>query len=166
MRVAASDERRRNIWFYHLESQPLHAVLPVLVEKTLNRGWRAILRFSTQERLEAIDGALWTYREEFFLPHGTVPRRPRRTPARVSDDRWRQSQRRACAVPAGGGEESEPKQFARIIRLFDGADGEARALARQEWKDAKAARLRGELLAAGRERGLEEIGVNARATPP
>ena len=34
--------------------------------------------------------------------------------------------------------ESEPKQFARIIRLFDGADGEARGLARQEWKDAKA----------------------------
>ena len=60
------------IWFYHLENQPLHAVLPVLVEKTLSRGWRAILRFSTQERLETIDSALWTYREESFLPHGTA----------------------------------------------------------------------------------------------
>ena len=59
-------------WFYHLESQPLQAVLPVLVEKTLSRGWRACLRFSTPERLETIDSALWTYREESFLPHGTA----------------------------------------------------------------------------------------------
>ena len=59
-------------WFYHLESQPLQAVLPVLVEKTLSRGWRACLRFSTPERLETIDSALWTYREELFLPHGTA----------------------------------------------------------------------------------------------
>ncbi len=53
-------------WFYHLEHQPLQAVLPVLVEKTLARGWRALLRFSTAERLDAIDGALWTYRDESF----------------------------------------------------------------------------------------------------
>jgi DNA polymerase-3 subunit chi len=126
------------IWFYHLESQPLHAVLPVLVEKTLNRGWRAILRFSTQERLEAIDGALWTYREESFLPHGAArDGYAERQPVFLTTDGGNPNGAHALFLLEAA-TESEPKQFARIIRLFDGADGEARGLARQEWKDAKA----------------------------
>ena len=36
-------------------------------------------------------------------------------------------------------EEREPERFSRVIRLFDGADeGEPQALARAEWKRAKA----------------------------
>ncbi len=126
-------------WFYHLESQPLQAVLPVLVEKTLSRGWRACLRFSTPERLETIDSALWTYRDDSFLPHGT---------ARDGDPG-----RQPVLLTIGGGNpngahalfllesatESEPESFARIVRLFDGADEEAKALARAEWKAGAAA---------------------------
>lgn len=126
-------------WFYHLESQPLHSVLPVLVEKTLGRGWRAILRFSTQERLETIDGALWTYREESFLPHGTMrDGPPERQPVLLTLDGGNLNGAHALFLLETA-TESEPRSFVRIIRLFDGADGEARALARQEWKDAKAA---------------------------
>ena len=74
-------------WFYHLERQPLQAVLPVLVEKTLARGWRALLRFSTLERLETIDSALWTYRDESFLPHGSArDGHPGRQPAFLTLD--------------------------------------------------------------------------------
>ncbi len=36
-------------------------------------------------------------------------------------------------------EERDPSRFARVIRLFDDADEEAKALARAEWKSAKAA---------------------------
>ncbi len=39
-------------------------------------------------------------------------------------------------------EEREPERFSRVIRLFDGADEEAKALARTEWKRAKAAASR------------------------
>ncbi len=128
-------------WFYHLESQPLHAVLPVLVEKTLGRGWRAILRFSTQERLETIDGALWTYREESFLPHGTTrDGPPERQPVLLTLDGGNPNGAHALFLLETA-TEGERQRFARIVRLFDGADGEARALARQEWKDAKAAGL-------------------------
>ena len=31
------------ILFYHLEAQPLEKVLPVLLEKSLERGWSAIV---------------------------------------------------------------------------------------------------------------------------
>ena len=48
-----------------------NACLPSLVEKTLERGWRAVVQAGSEERVEALDTLLWTYREESFLPHGT-----------------------------------------------------------------------------------------------
>jgi DNA polymerase III subunit chi len=127
------------IWFYHLENQPLHAVLPVLVEKTLGRGWRAILRFSTQERLENIDSALWTYRDESFIPHGTArDGPPERQPVLLTTGSGNPNGAQVLFLLETA-TESEPAAFERVIRLFDGADGEARALAREEWKSAKAA---------------------------
>ncbi len=126
-------------WFYHLESQPLQAVLPVLVEKTLARGWRALLRFSTSERLETIDSALWIYREESFLPHGSArDGHTDRQPAFLTLDDANPNGA-AVLFLLEAAEEREPERFARVIRLFDRADEEAKALARAEWKRAKAA---------------------------
>ena len=126
-------------WFYHLERQPLQAVLPVLVEKTLARGWRALLRFSTPERLETIDSALWTYRDESFLPHGSArDGHPERQPAFLALDDANPNGA-AVLFLLEAAEEREPERFSRVIRLFDGADEEAKALARAEWKRAKAA---------------------------
>jgi DNA polymerase-3 subunit chi len=126
-------------WFYHLESQPLQAVLPVLVEKTLARGWRALLRFSTSERLETIDSALWTYRDESFLPHGSArDGHAERQPALLTLDDANPNGA-AVLFLLEAAEEREPERFSRVIRLFDGADEEAKALARTEWKNAKAA---------------------------
>ena len=60
------------IWFYHLQRRPLERVLPSLLEKSLQRGWRAVLQASSPERLEALDEALWTYADDSFLAHGTA----------------------------------------------------------------------------------------------
>ena len=126
-------------WFYHLERQPLQAVLPVLVEKTLGRGWRALLRFSTAERLETVDSALWTYRDESFLPHGTArDGHADRQPVFLTTEDGNPNGA-AVLFLLEAAEEREPERYARVIRLFDGADEEAKALARTEWKRAKAA---------------------------
>lgn len=125
-------------WFYHLESQPLQAVLPLLLEKTLSRGWRAILRFSSTERLDSIDSALWTYRDNSFLPHGTMRDSfGEKQPIFLTLD---------GACPNGAqalfllelAQEHAPERFERVIRLFDGTDEEAKAMARAEWREAKA----------------------------
>ena len=42
------------IWFYHLQSQPLERVLPTLLEKSLEKGWRVALQARSEERLEAL----------------------------------------------------------------------------------------------------------------
>ena len=70
------------ILFYHLQRQPLERVLPALLEKSLERGWRVVVQGSSEERLEALDAQLWTFRDDSFLPHGT----------------WRQAEAREGAV--------------------------------------------------------------------
>ncbi len=128
-------------WFYHLERLPLQAVLPVLIEKTLQRGWRACLRFSTPEWLDTIDSALWTYRDDAFLPHGTArDGHAGRQPVLLTLDETAPNGAEALFLLEAA-TESDPQRFARIVRLFDGADEEAKALARSEWKTAKAAGL-------------------------
>ena len=65
-------EKPTDVFFYHLEHQTLERVLPSLLEKTLARGWRAVVQAGSEDRLEAIDLALWTYADDSFLPHGTA----------------------------------------------------------------------------------------------
>jgi DNA polymerase-3 subunit chi len=60
------------VLFYHLQNQPLERVLPELLEKCLERQWRVVVQLGSEERRDALDAHLWTYRDEGFLPHGTT----------------------------------------------------------------------------------------------
>ncbi len=55
------------ILFYHLQRQPVEKVLPQLLEKSLERGWRVVVQASSEERIDALDAHLWTYRDDNFL---------------------------------------------------------------------------------------------------
>ena len=59
------------ILFYHLKGQTPEQVLPALLQKSLERGWRVVVQASSDERVEALDAHLWTWRDDAFLPHGT-----------------------------------------------------------------------------------------------
>ena len=59
------------VLFYHLQNMSVESVLPPLLEKSLERGWRVVVQSTSQERAEALDAHLWTYREDSFLPHAT-----------------------------------------------------------------------------------------------
>ena len=56
-------------WFYHLEASTIEGVLPGLLEKTRQKGWRALVKLP-ESQLKAMDDYLWTYKEDSFLPHG------------------------------------------------------------------------------------------------
>src|SRR3979490_3425981 len=59
------------VLFYHLQNMSLESVLPPLLEKSLERGWRVVVQSTSQERADALDAHLWTYRDDSFLPHAT-----------------------------------------------------------------------------------------------
>jgi len=60
------------VLFYHLQGQTLEGVLPNLLERSLERGWRVVVQAASEERVEALDAHLWTFRDDSFLPHGTA----------------------------------------------------------------------------------------------
>ena len=47
-----------DILFYHLQNQPLERVLPVLLEKSVERGWKVVVEATSPERVEALDALL------------------------------------------------------------------------------------------------------------
>ena len=127
------------VLFYHLQGQPLERVLPTLLERSLERGWRVVVQSSSEERVEALDAQLWTFREDSFLPHGTH----RESTATdqpilltVKDDNPNAAAVRflldGAPVPA------DARTYQRIVLMFDGTDDEAVADARTRWSAAKA----------------------------
>ena len=46
------------ILIYQLQRQPLERVLPALIEKSLERGWRVIVQAASEERVAALEDAL------------------------------------------------------------------------------------------------------------
>lgn len=130
---------KSEVLFYHLERLPLERVLPGLLEKTLQRGWRAVVQAGSAERLDALDSALWTYADDSFLPHGTAKDGHAAVqPIYLTTD---------AETPNGAGvrflvdgaETADYEQHVRLVYLFDGNDDEAIAGARRQWSAAKAA---------------------------
>ena len=130
--------------FYHLERRALEEVLPGLLEKSLERGWRAMIRTDSSERSDALDNLLWTYDEQSFLAHaqsgdGDAQRQP--VLITVEEENPNSAQILFCV---GGAQPSDWRgtplaELARIVLLFDGRDGRMLAGARAAWKEAKAA---------------------------
>jgi DNA polymerase-3 subunit chi len=126
------------VWFYHLERTQLDQALPELLEKTLARGWKALVRSPEPERLEHLDGWLWSYRDESFLPHG-LAEEPNAAlqPVLLTGANDNPNGAEALFL-IDGAEPGELSGYARCLILFDGRDPAAVAVARERW-----ARLKG-----------------------
>lgn len=126
------------VWFYHLERTGLDQALPELLEKTLGRGWRAIVRARQAERIEHLDGWLWTYRDESFLPHAPAAEPgAARQPILLTTD-FENPNRADALFLIDGAEPGELAGYTRCLVLFDGADEAQVAIAREQWRTIKA----------------------------
>ncbi len=128
------------VWFYHLVRQPLDKVLPTLLEKAVSRGIRICVQVGEQRRVEMLDELLWTFSDESFLPHGTAgdgdgemqpiyltagEENPNGASMRIFADGARAAD--AAASGAGAG-------YNRLMLMLDGANEDAVADARAQWK--------------------------------
>jgi DNA polymerase-3 subunit chi len=132
-----------DVWFYHLERSGLDQVLPELLEKTLARGWKALVRSKERARVDHLDGWLWSYRDESFLAHGTddepmAERQPILITA-AADSRGGAPNGAHVLFLIDGAEAGDISPYQRCILLFDGRDAEALADARRRWSAFKAA---------------------------
>lgn len=125
------------VLFYHLERQPLETVLPQLLLKTLERGWRAVVQTGSQERLETLDQHLWTFDDQAFLPHGrSQDGHSQRQPIFLTTTTDNPNGATVRFL-VDGAEPPDPAGYARLVVMFDGRDQAAVAEARRQWKDLK-----------------------------
>ena len=127
------------IRFYHLQRTRLEAALPKMLERTLERGDRAVVLLGSEERVEALAALLWTYNDRGFLPHGTAKdgfadRQPIWLTALDENPNGA-----AVLFVADGAESARTEDYRLCVELFDGADEQAVAAARQRWAAYKAA---------------------------
>ena len=126
------------VLFYHLQDMTLENVLPPLLEKSLERGWRVVVQSTSEERADALDTHLWTYRDDSFLPHATWrvgdaaeqpivltagEGNPNRANVRILVD--------SAALPV------DSESYQRLVLVFNGDDSDALAAARGAWTDCK-----------------------------
>ena len=127
------------VLFYHLQNQPLEAALPRLLEKALERGWRAVVQATSSERLAALDDHLWTFSDESFVPHGT-DREPdaAEQPVVLTLSDANPNEAAIRFLVEGAAPPADISSYERLLVLFDGHDEGALTEAREQWKALKA----------------------------
>jgi DNA polymerase III subunit chi len=127
------------IRFYHLQRTALETALPPMLEKTLERGQRAVVMAGSEERVEHLAGHLWTYNERSFLPHGSTrdgyaDRQPIWLTAKDENPNAAQ-----VLFLTDGAASIQVEDYALCVELFDGNDAAAVMAARERWTQYKTA---------------------------
>jgi DNA polymerase-3 subunit chi len=126
------------VLFYHLQGQKLEGVLPGLLERSLERSWRVVVQAGSQERIDALDAHLWTYRDDSFLPHGT-DREPEaaQQPVLLSMSEANPNVANVRFLIDGAAMPADAESYERIVLVFDGDDEDAVTAARAQWSETK-----------------------------
>jgi len=125
--------------FYQLLKWPLDKALPKLLEKTLEAGKRAVVMAGSEERVEALDTLLWTYRQDSWLAHGSAGEggaQDQPVWLTVLDENPNGAH---FLFLADGAVSRNVGAFERCFELIDGHDEAALEAARQRWKAYKEA---------------------------
>jgi DNA polymerase III subunit chi len=128
------------VLFYHLKGQTLEQVLPGLLLRSLERGWRVVVQASSDERVDVLDAHLWTWRDDTFLPHGTWrDSEASEQPILLTVNEENPNGAGVRFLVEGVGMPSDAAAYQRVVLLFDGEDPDAVDIARARWSEAKTA---------------------------
>jgi len=127
------------IGFYHLTATPLERALPRLLARTLQAGRRAVVLAGSVDRVQALNGLLWTYEEAAWLPHGSA-----RDGHAAEQPVWltaveENPNAATYLFLTDGVAAADLGAWERVFDLFDGRDDAAVAAARGRWKAAREA---------------------------
>ena len=132
--MSATKDSTPEILFYHLERARLMDVLPGLLEKSLQRGWRVVVQADNKKQVDGISSALWTFREDSFLPHGTSRGGFLSEQPIYLCDTNDNPNKAAIRFFVEGAQPDEIEGYTRIVYLFDGHENVQVEKARKQWK--------------------------------
>ncbi|MCT4557399.1 MAG: DNA polymerase III subunit chi [Pelagimonas sp.] len=123
-------------YFYHLTQRSLEETLPMLLEKSLQAGWRVAVRGTDPGRMEWLDQKLWLGSEEGFLPHGMAggPHDARQPILLTCATETPNGAACLMIVDQAQVSAAEVTAMERVCVIFDGHDPEALNAARGQWK--------------------------------
>lgn len=124
------------VFFYHLTQTPLEVTLPDLLQKSAARGWRVLVKGTSDDRLRWLDDRLWMQGDDSFLAHGLAGgTQDAEQPVLLCQTDVNANN--ADILMAIDGAQILPdivSAFTRVCILFDGNDPEALDVARGQWK--------------------------------
>jgi len=125
------------VLFYHLTVSTLEDALPGLLERSVSRGWRAVVQTASEERRNALDTVLWTFRDDSFLAHGldTEPNAGGQPVLLTTGHENGNSAQIRFLVD--GASPPDLGSYERGVLLFDGHDEAQLSAARGQWRDLK-----------------------------
>ncbi|WP_375459244.1 DNA polymerase III subunit chi [uncultured Enterovirga sp.] len=123
------------IHFYHLQRQSLEDVVPTLLLRSQERGWRALVKLASAERLAALDDHLWSFSDESFLAHGTDSEPdPGDQPVLLTLGDDNRNGAAMLFLAEGAAWPADLAVYERVALLLDGRDEAAVAAAREDWR--------------------------------
>ena len=130
------------VMFYHLTASSAEDTVRTLLTRSMQAGWRVMLRGADPKRLEWLDGFLWQGPEDGFLPHGLEGGpHDARQPILLGQGPIANDAQALMALDGAAVDAEEAKGLERVFILFDGHDGAAVAAARGQWKSLTGAGL-------------------------
>ena len=122
------------VLFYHLTETRLEETLPQLLEKTLEKGWRACIHCGDEDKMTALDQQLWTYRDDSFLAHGLADNDfADQQPILLTLTDLADNNAQVRFV-VDMGPDPDQGSCERIVYMFDGHDQVQLEKARSQWK--------------------------------
>jgi DNA polymerase-3 subunit chi len=130
------------VWFYHLQRQRLESALPELLQKSLDRGWRAVVQAVSEERLDELDSVLWTFSDASFLAHGRArdgdaELQPIYLATGIENPNGAMARFFVEGAEIAGALADPAATYQRAITLFDGNSDDEVLSARGQWKVLK-----------------------------
>ena len=122
------------VLFYHLTESTLEDALPGLLEKSVERGWKAVVQTGTEERRDVLDAHLWTFRDDSFLAHATDREAHSADQPVLLTTTAGNLNAADIRFIVDGAEPPELDGYKRAVFLFDGHDQAQVEAARQQWK--------------------------------
>ncbi len=125
------------IRFYHLRRRSLEEVLPVMLERSLERGWRAVVMAGSPQRVEALNAHLWTYNDRSFLAHGCASDGfAEHQPIWLTTKEENPNASQVLFL-TDGAVSRQVDDFELVCELIDGNEAAAVAAARERWQEYK-----------------------------